>query len=96
MGYMYTVGYYSTIKRNKTGSFVETRMDLESIIHVSKSEREKQISYINAFKGTVKKNGIDDLIYKTEPETEMKRTNIRIRGKAGRVNWELESAHAHS
>ena len=43
-----------------------------------------------------KKNGIDDLIYKTETETEMKRTNVRIRGKAGRVNWELESAHAHS
>ena len=55
MGYMYTVGYYSTIKRNKTGSFVETRMDLESIIHVSKSEREKQVSYINAFKGNMKK-----------------------------------------
>ena len=30
--YIYTMEYYSAIKRNKTGSFIETWMDLESII----------------------------------------------------------------
>ena len=34
-------GYYSAIKRNKIGSFVETWMDLESIIHSKVSQKEK-------------------------------------------------------
>ena len=38
----------------------------------NKSEREKQISYIN----TYEKIGIDDLIYKAEIETQMQRTNV--------------------
>ena len=47
--YIYTMEYYSAIKRNKIGSFVETWMDLETVIQSEvKSEREKQISYINA------------------------------------------------
>ena len=38
--------YYSAIKRNETGSFVEKWMDLEIIILSEvKSERESQISY---------------------------------------------------
>ena len=32
MWYIYTVEYYSAIKRNKIGSFVEMWMDLESVI----------------------------------------------------------------
>ena len=43
------MGYYSAIKKNETGSLVEMWMDLESIIEWSKSEREKQTLYINAF-----------------------------------------------
>ena len=31
MWYMYTMEYYSAIKRNETGSFVVTWMDLESV-----------------------------------------------------------------
>ena len=30
--YIYTMEYYSAIKRNEIGSFVETWMDLESVI----------------------------------------------------------------
>ena len=54
MWYIHTVEYYSALKRNKTGLFVEVWMDLESVIsrnvismsyqcHIkgSKSEREK-------------------------------------------------------
>ena len=43
--------YYSAIKRNKIGSFVEIWIDLESVIQTesSKSEREKQILYSNAY-----------------------------------------------
>ena len=47
MWYKYTMGYYSGIKKNKTGSFVEMWMDLEIVIQSEvKSEREKQIYVI--------------------------------------------------
>ena len=50
MWYIYTVEYYSAIKRNEIGSFVEMWMDLETVYtEWSKSERVKQISYINAY-----------------------------------------------
>ena len=42
MWYVYTMEYCSAIKRNKTELFVETWMDLETVIQ-SKSEREKEI-----------------------------------------------------
>ena len=32
MWYIYTMEYYSAIKRNEIGSFVETWMDLETVI----------------------------------------------------------------
>ena len=55
MWYIYTVEYYSAIKRNKIGSFVETWMDLETHTEWSKSEREKQISYISAYMWNLEK-----------------------------------------
>ena len=49
MWYIYTMEYYSAIKRNKIGSFVETWMYLDTVIQSEvKSERENQISYIKA------------------------------------------------
>ena len=41
MWYIYTMEYYSAIKRNKIGSFVETWMDLESVIQIEVSQKEK-------------------------------------------------------
>ena len=56
MWYIYTMEYYSAIKRNEIGSFVETWMDLETVIQSEvKSEREKQISYINAYMWNLEK-----------------------------------------
>ena len=44
------------IKRNEIGSFVETWMNLDTVIQSDvKSEREKQISYINAYMWNLKK-----------------------------------------
>ena len=37
----HTMEYYSSIKRNKTGSFVETWMDLETVIQSEVSQKEK-------------------------------------------------------
>ena len=33
--------YYSVIKRNETGSFAETQMDLECVIQSEASQKEK-------------------------------------------------------
>ena len=41
MWYVYTMEYYSPIKRNKIGSFVETWMDLEAVIQSEVSQKEK-------------------------------------------------------
>ena len=39
--YIYTMEYYSAIKRNEIGSFVETWMDLETVIQSEVSQKEK-------------------------------------------------------
>ena len=39
--YIYTMEYYSAIKRNEIGSFVETWMDLETVIQSEVSQKQK-------------------------------------------------------
>ena len=39
--YIYTMEYYSAIKRHEIGSFVETWMDLEIVIQSEVSQKEK-------------------------------------------------------
>ena len=41
MWYIYIMEYYSAIKRNEIGSFVENWMDLETVIHSEASQKEK-------------------------------------------------------
>ena len=41
MWYIYTMEYYSAIKRNKTGLFVVRWMDLETVIQSEISQKEK-------------------------------------------------------
>ena len=43
MWYTYTMEYYSAIKRNKIGSFVEMQMDLESVIQSEVSQDRKSV-----------------------------------------------------
>ena len=45
MWYIYTMEYYSAIKRNEIGSFVETWMDLETVIQSEVSQRKTNIVY---------------------------------------------------
>ena len=41
MWYTYTVEYYSAMKRNEIGSFVETWMNLETVIQSEVSQKNK-------------------------------------------------------
>ena len=43
--YIYTMEYYSAIKRNEIGSFVKTWMDLETVIQSEVRKRETNIVY---------------------------------------------------
>ena len=45
MWYIYTMEYYSTIKRSEIESFVETWMDLETVIQNEVSQRKTNIIY---------------------------------------------------
>ena len=59
---IYTMEYYSAIKINKIGSFVERWMDLESVIQSEVSQKEKNKYCILIHIYGIWKNGIDDLI----------------------------------
>ena len=67
MWYIYTMEYYSDIKRNETGSFVEMWMNLETLIQ--NEDREKQILHNITYMWNLE-NGIDELICKTVMETQ--------------------------
>ena len=54
MWYIYTMEYYSAMKRNEIVSFAEMWMGLETIIH-SKLERQKQVLHMNAYMWNLEK-----------------------------------------
>ena len=47
--YIYTMEYYSVIKRNASESVLMRYLNLETIIQSEVSQREKQISYANTY-----------------------------------------------
>ena len=55
MWHIYTMGYYPVIKWNETVPFAQTNGPTHCHTEWSKSEREKQISYINACVWNVEK-----------------------------------------
>ena len=63
--------YYSAIKRNKTGSFVEKWMDLETVIKSEVTQKEENKYRILMHICGVQKNGTDDLICIAKIETKM-------------------------
>ena len=54
MWYIYTIEYYSAIKRKEIGSVVELWMDLESVIQSEISQKEKN-KYINTYMWNLEK-----------------------------------------
>ena len=56
--YIYTMEYYSAIKRNKIELFAVRWMDLESVIQSEVSQREKQIPYAKTYTWNLKKKKV--------------------------------------
>ena len=96
MWYIYTMEYYSAIKRNEIGLFVETWMDLETVIESEVSQKEKNKYCILTYICGTQKNGTDELVCRAEIETQMQRTNVWTprgesgsEGGGGGMNWEI-------
>ena len=71
MWYTCTMEYYPAIKRNEIGSFVETWMDLETVIQSEVSQKEKNKYRILMHKCGTQKNGTDEPVCRAEIETQM-------------------------
>ena len=71
--------YYSAIKRDEIGSFVEMWMDIENVIQ---SQKEKiKYSIVMHICG-IQKNNIDDIIRKAEIETQTENKCMDTKGKS--------------
>ena len=82
--------YYSATNRNETGSFVETWMELETVIQSEAIQKEKNKYRTLTHIYGIQKNGTDELHCKAEIETQMQRTNVwKPRGECGGMNWEI-------
>ena len=64
MWYIYSMEYYSTIKKNQIMSFAATRMDLESVILSEVRQRRRNIWH--PLYEEFKRNNTNKLTYKTE------------------------------
>ena len=62
--------YYSTIKKNAIMPFAATWMDLEIVILSEVSQTEREISYDTPYMRTLKRNDTNELIYKTETDSQ--------------------------
>ena len=87
----YTMEYYSAIKRNEIGSFVETWMDLETVIQSEVSQKEKNKYCILTHICGIQRNHTDEPVCKAEIETQMQRTNLWTprEESGGGMNWEI-------
>ena len=69
--HIYIMEYYSAIKRNEIGSFVETVMNLETDIQSKVSQKEKNKYRILTHICGTYRNGTDELVCRAEIETQM-------------------------
>ena len=75
MWYIYTVEYYSAMKKKEIMPFAATWMDLEIFLlsEVRRIEKSHDITYMWNLK-----NGTNGLIYKTEIGSQMEKTNLQL------------------
>ena len=69
MVHIYTIEYYSAIKKNEITPFTAKWMDLEIIILSEESEKERQIPHDTTYIWDLKYDA-NELIYKTETDSQ--------------------------
>ena len=75
--------YYSAIKRNEIGPFVETRMGLETVIH-RESMSEKHILYINPYMWNLEKKwDRSSFLYSRNRDKDLKNKSMDSKGEMG-------------
>ena len=75
--------YYSAIKRNEIGSFVETWVDLESVIQSEVTQKEKNNYCILTHVCGIQKNGTDEPICRSGIETQTQGIDMWTWGVGG-------------
>ena len=83
MWYIYTMEYYSAIKRNEIGSFVEMWMYLQSVIQSEVSQKEKNKYHILMHICGIQNNGTDEPMSRAGKETQTQRTDMWTRQGEG-------------
>ena len=69
MWHIYTLDYYSAIKRNKIVPFAQMRMDLETVTQSEVSQKEENEYHIISLICEILKNDADELICKADTQT---------------------------
>ena len=93
--YIYTMEYYSAIKKNSFESVLMRRMKLEPIIQSEVRQKDKdQYSILMHIYGILK-DGNDSPTCKTAKETQMYRTNFWSLWEKARVGWSERTALKH-
>ena len=98
MWYIYTMEYYSAIKKNEIMPFAATWMDLEVIVlsevrdyHTKWSQKERQTTYDITYTWNLKYD-TNEPIYETEADSQTQRTDLWLprgsRGEGG-MDWEF-------
>ena len=97
MWHIYTMEYYSAIKRNEIELFVVRWMDLESVIPSEVSQKEKnKYHMLTHIYEILKKNGYEEPRGRTGIKMQTYyRMDVRTQG-GGRVSWdEVREWHGH-
>ena len=94
MWYIYTMEYYSSIKRKKIGSFVETWMDLETVIQSEVSQNEKnKYCNINTYMWNTEKWYRWTSLQGRNRDTDVENKRMDTKGESGGgvcvKNWEI-------
>ena len=82
--YIYTMDYYSAIKRNTFESVLMRWMNPEPIIQSKVSQKEKDKYHILTYIDGIQKNGTKELIYRAAMEKWTQRTDLWTWGEGRR------------
>ena len=86
--YMYTMEYYSAIKRNPFESVLMRWMNLEPIIQSEVSQKEKDKYNILMHIYRIQKNGTEEFIFRAAMEKQTQRIDLWTQGE-GRRGWDV-------